>query len=350
VSAVEGALVAAPRRVLVLRFSSVGDLILTSPAIEALHRAWPDTEIIFAVREGYEGLVAHSPYVHELAVLRRGEGVLSFARRLRALGADALLDIHNTPRCRALRLLLPAPRRSVWAKRDWRDTVAVKLGLRPWRAGIWLSDRYHRAVEALVGRPLPRGRLRHWLGPDDAARGREALSAAGVDPDAPIVGMSPGAAWATKRWPVGSFAAVAREALARGHQVVISGGPDERALCQQMIDAAPGAVFVHAKLDVWGGIISHCRAFVANDSGPMHMARGLGVPTLAVFGSTDGEQFDLRGHARLASSLPCAPCHFYGRRRCPRLHFRCMRELTPEAGWGLLEPLLAPGPPVVVNG
>ena len=88
-----GALVAAPRRVLILRFSSVGDVILTSPAVEALARAWPATEIVYAIREGYQGLVEHSPYVNEVVVHRRGEGALAFARRLRATGFDALLDI-----------------------------------------------------------------------------------------------------------------------------------------------------------------------------------------------------------------------------------------------------------------
>ncbi|TMA08905.1 MAG: glycosyltransferase family 9 protein, partial [Deltaproteobacteria bacterium] len=92
-----------------------------------------------------------------------------------------------------------------------------------------------------------------------------------------------------------------------------------------------------------GGFIARCAAFASNDSGPMHMARALGVPTLAFFGSTDPSMFDFRGHEMLFAGVACAPCSFFGRRRCPRGHFRCMLDLTEDRAWGALEPLLSAG-------
>jgi ADP-heptose:LPS heptosyltransferase len=89
-----------------------------------------------------------------------------------------------------------------------------------------------------------------------------------------------------------------------------------------------------------GGVLARCTAVVANDSAPMHIARGLGVPTLAIFGSTDPGQFDFTGHALLFAGVDCAPCHFYGRRACPRGHFRCMLDLDVQRAWQALEPLL----------
>ena len=80
--------------------------------------------------------------------------------------------------------------------------------------------------------------------------------------------------------------------------------------------------------------------FVANDSGPMHLARALGVPTLALFGSTDPGMFDFTGHHVLFAGVPCSPCSFFGRRRCPRGHFRCMLDLDVDCAWAALEPLL----------
>ncbi len=338
----------APERVVVLRFSSVGDIVLTSPAIAALHTAWPQTEIVYAVREGFDGLVRHSPHVHDVIVIGRDEGVVSFARRLRALGFDALLDLHGSLRCRALRPLLPRTRRAIWTKRRWQDGLPVRLGLKRWRGGMWLADRFHLAVEELVGRKLERGRLSYWLGPDDQDRARERLEAARVCTSEPMVGLSPGAGWPTKRWPVERFGGLARELVASGRQVVVSGSPDEYPLCQQIVREAPGAVFVEAKLPIWAGMISLFDAFVANDSGPMHIARGLGIPTLAFFGSTDPEQFDFSGHAVLFGDVPCAPCHFYGRPFCPRLHFRCMKELELDAAQEAVHGLLsAPGVRVV---
>jgi heptosyltransferase-2 len=112
-----------------------------------------------------------------------------------------------------------------------------------------------------------------------------------------------------------------------------------------VVRAAPGAVDLSGKLDLraLGGFIARCAAFVANDSGPMHMARALGVPTLAFFGSTDPTMFDFHGHEVLFAAVPCAPCSFFGRRRCPRGHFRCMLDLGEERAWSALLPLLSAG-------
>ncbi len=335
----------APASVLVLRFSAVGDVVLTSPAIEALAKAWPKTRIVFAVKERLAHLVQHNPYVHEVFALREGEGPLSYVRRLRQLKVDSVLDLHNKMRSKILRALLPgAPLRAVWHKRDFRDTLPVKLALRPYRASMLFADRYHAAVEHLVGEKLPRGELRCWLGPDDRRLADDALRKAGVDLQKPLLGLSPGANWATKRWPADRFAELARRALAMGVQVAVQGSESERPLAQEIAQAAPGAVDLAGQLDLraLGGFIARCTAFAANDSGPMHMARGLGVPTLAFFGSTDPGMFEWAGHRALFAGVECAPCSFFGRRRCPRGHFRCMLDLHADAAWDALRPLLSP--------
>ncbi len=282
-----------PSSVLVLRFSAVGDVVLTAPAIDALKQAWPKTRIFYAVKERLAHLVAHNPNVSEVVALREGEGPLRYARRLRALQPSVVLDLHGKIRSIVLRALLPSVPRVVWHKRDFRDTLPVKLALRPYHSSMLFADRYHAAVEQLVGRKLPKGRLQYFLGPDDVTEADRVLRAAGLTPGAPLLGLSPGANWETKRWPAERFAGLARRA--------------------------------------------------ANDSGPMHMARALGVPTLAFFGSTDPTMFDFRGHQVLFAGVECAPCSFFGRRRCPRGHFRCMLDLTEERAWGSLRSLLTAG-------
>src|SRR5216683_991784 len=157
--------------------------------------------------------------------------------------------------------------------------------------------------------------------------------------------MSPGANWETKRWPAERFGDLASRALASGLQVVVVGSAKEARLGREIVRVAPKAVDLCGKLDLrgLGGFISRCTAFVANDSGPMHMARALGVPTLAVFGSTDPGMFDFAGHAMLFAGVECAPCSFFGRSFCPRGHFRCMLELSEERAWDELAPLLRAG-------
>ena len=141
-----------------------------------------------------------------------------------------------------MRALLPAAKRTVvWHKRDFRDTLPVKLALKPYRSSMLFCDRYHAAVEELVGRTLPHGQLRYFLGPEDRASAERVLAAAGVDLARPIVGLSPGANWKTKRWPQERFAALAARALKAGFQVVVQGSADEAPLGRSIVAAAPGA-------------------------------------------------------------------------------------------------------------
>ena len=331
--------------VLVLRFSAVGDVVLTAPAIGALRQAWPEARIVYAIKERLAHLVEHNPDVDDVIALRDGEGPLSYVRRLRAVQPTVVLDLHAKIRSRILRALLPDVPKVVWHKRDFRDTLPVKLALRPYHASMLFADRYHAAVEELVGRPLPKGKLQYVLGPEDLAVADGVLRKTGLDPSLPLVGLSPGANWATKRWPAERFAGLARRALERGLQVAVQGSAAEAQLAQTVVRGAPGAVDLSGKLDLrgLGGFIARCTAFVANDSGPMHMARALGVPTLAFFGSTDPTMFDFHGHEVLFAKVPCAPCSFFGRRRCPRGHFRCMLDLGEERAWAALLPLLSAG-------
>jgi lipopolysaccharide heptosyltransferase II len=334
-----------PDSVLVLRFSAVGDVVLTAPALEALRTAWPRTRVLVAVKERLAHLLRHNPNVDEVVELRPEEGPLRFARRLREKRPGAILDLHNKIRSKLLRWQLRGVPAVVWHKRDFRDTLPVKLALRPYHASMLFADRYHAAVEELVGARLPRGKLRYFLGPDDRDAADAVLRAHGLNPERPLLGLSPGANWETKRWPAQRFAALARRALGAGLQVAVQGSDSERALGELIAREAPGAVDLCGKLDLpaLGGFISRCGAFAANDSGPMHMARALGVPTLAIFGSTDPAMFEFGGHAMLFAGVECAPCSFFGRARCPHGHFRCMLELSEQRAWDALAPLLRAG-------
>ena len=316
----------APTSLAVLRFGAVGDVLLTAPALEALRQAWPKTRILFVVKEPLRHLVAHNPDIDEAITLRsrRGIGTL-LARRLRARGDSsrarpARQDPQSVDAGPSRRFALGDPAQAhIWL-RPW----AVKLARRPYHAAMPFADRYHAAVEEAVGRSLPRGKLRYHLGPDDQRLGDELLEAVGIDFRRPLLGLSPGAGKATKRWPAERFGALAVRALQAGLQLFVQGTEQERTLAGAIRELAPAAVDLTGRLDLatLGGVLSRCTAFVTNDSGPMHMARGLGVPTLAIFGSTDPGMFEFVGHrALVACKLPCWRfCSFFGRSRCLEGH------------------------------
>jgi heptosyltransferase-2 len=158
--------------------------------------------------------------------------------------------------------------------------------------------------------------------------------------------------WATKRWPLQRFAQLAERLGARGMQIILTGTPSEQPLAQAVLQRVPTALNLTGKLALGelGGVIDACDVFVANDSGPMHIARALGVPTLAFFGSTDARQFDGRGHSLIRSERDCAPCSFHGYPSCPRGHLGCLRDFDVDFAYAQVEALLGKKPVAWVYG
>ncbi|MCR9141486.1 MAG: glycosyltransferase family 9 protein [bacterium] len=340
----------AGQTVLVLRFSAVGDVLLTTPALDALKTAWPEARIVYGTKEFIGDMIRHHPAVDEVIGLQKGEGVRDYTRRLKTTGFTVCLDLHDKLRSRMIHMLSLNRPITRWSNRSSLDNAAIWLGLRgrnSYKAPAPTADLFHRAVEKLIGRELPRGRMRYYPGPDDRERARTLLTEAGVDLSKPVIGLAGGANWATKRWPAEYFHELAGRITGAGYQLALNGGPGERELSASIkgsgSDGGRANIFdfTGATLAEMGGIIQHCAAFIANDSGPMHMARALAVPTLGIFGSTDPGMFEYeqQGLAYL-EDLECSPCSFYGRKICPKDHFRCMRDLTPDLVWEELQPLL----------
>jgi len=326
---------------LVLRFSAVGDVLLTAGVLTALKRAWPNTRIVYVTKLGLVPLVADHPAVDAVVGLAPGESLGAFRARLKHQAPDAVLDLHDKLRSQWLRLTVGAARKAVWHKRPFWAGLCARLGLSRYRATSLIAERYHDAVEQLVGAKVEPGPLSYH--PNEASRGRVAalLAEFKLDSSTPVIGMAPGSMWETKRWPPEHFAALARFARAQGYQVLLSGSQPEAVVTRAVAEAS-GAIDLAGRVSLadLGAFIERCRAFVANDSGPMHLARALGVPTLALFGSTDPGQFDFKGHALLYANLECSPCSLYGRRTCPKGHFRCMRELDDGRAQQALQRLL----------
>ena len=342
-----------PRRVLVLRFSSLGDIVLTSAAIASLKGAFPQTEIVFAVKAAFADLLRSNPNVAQVVTMDPGEGALAMARKLSAVNADAMLDLHRNNRTKLLGLLVRGPRRRVtWSKRPFIDNIAVRLRLRPYRAAMTIAERYHLAAEELAEQTLPRGEMRLWVSAAHQAEADAALAAAGVDAARPIATLSPGGTAFTKLWPIERFAELAKKIAAAGAQVVVTGSKGEGALASAIVAAVPSATDLTGKfgIGVLAGVITRSAVFAGNDSGPMHMARALRVPSLAIFGSTDPRQFEFAGHAVMFAGVPCSPCSFFGRSSCPEKHFRCMLDLDVDRAWAMLSPLLGGRRALPVHG
>jgi heptosyltransferase-2 len=188
------------------------------------------------------------------------------------------------------------------------------------------------------------------VGDDEVVRGRELLTASGLDEARPIACLAPGSNWVTKRWFADGFGGIGRRMLAMGISVVVVGTAREADLCGTVASlAGTGAVSLAGRLSVreLAAVLERCLVTVANDSGPAHLAAAVGSPVVAVFGPTSpasglvpiGEEVRIVEHP----DLDCRPCSRHGPRVCPLGHFRCMREVGVDDVWAAVEPVLSGG-------
>src|SRR3989449_639768 len=184
------------------------------------------------------------------------------------------------------------------------------------------------------------------LGPGATDRAAQWLAERGLA-GARLAALAPGAAHATKRWPVAHWGALAERLGAAGYRPVIVGGPEDRGLAQQLVAEGGGAVASAAgefSLQETGALLARARVVVSGDTGGMHMATGVGTPVVALFGPTVGQFgfFPYRARAAvLERALDCRPCSATGTAACPLGHHRCLADITPEDVAAAVERLVA---------
>lgn len=325
------------RRILLIRFSSLGDVLLITPLVNLLHCACPKAEIDVLTKTEYRDLLRSHPAITRLHTFASGQPLRHALSVLRSNTYDLALDLHCTPRSQLILRMLRGHRKLTYNKRVFRRALLVRLG--------WNTLRNSSAVPELYAAPLRRLGLEGQLGPPTmhldcaSAKVAEDLVARSLpeDFDGPLLAVAPGARWTTKRWPVQRFAAVARElARERGAAVVVLGDPGDALLASALCDCLDVPVInVAGTLPLMhsAALLSRCRLLIGNDSGLMHMATALRVPVVAIFGPTVQEFgfYPFKARAEVVSvPLPCRPCSTKGSMRCPRGHHACMEDISSD--------------------
>jgi len=316
-------------RILCVRFSSIGDILLTTPLVRALKRRHPDAELFFVTKRAMAPLVADNPHLSKVVTLEPGESITDLARRVRALAPTHGLDLHGSLRSAALRLLVRC-RWSGYSKRKLARTALIATKIDLYGKHVPVPERYFEAARAFDVRPdgeppefllsaAARERAVRWL----AERGLDAR---------PFAALAPGAAHATKRWPIKHWQALAERLQRAGYGLVGVGGSEDRELARQIGPAVVNAAGEFT-LQETGACLARAAVLVSGDTGVMHMATGVGTPVVALFGPTV-EAFGFFPYTTravvLERDLSCRPCSATGTERCPLGHHRCLEDLLPD--------------------
>jgi lipopolysaccharide heptosyltransferase II len=326
--------------VLLVRFSSIGDVLLTTPLVRCLRARHPNARLVFVTKQGMAPLVADNPHLSDIVTLAPGESLGALARRLTALAPTRGLDLHGSLRSAALRLRVPCPWRG-YSKRKLARGVLIATKIDLYRHRVPVAERYFAAAHGLDVRP-DGGPPEFFLGAAARARVAGWLTDRHLD-SAPLAVLAPGAAHATKRWPGERWLRLAEHLRTRGYGLAVVGGAEDRTAAAPLAPLAASAAGEFG-LQETGALLARARVLVSGDTGVMHMATGVGTPVVALFGPTV-EQFGFfpyRGRATvLQRVLDCRPCSAMGGPRCPMGHHHCLTTIGPDDVAAAVEHLVA---------
>jgi ADP-heptose:LPS heptosyltransferase len=356
-----------PKKILALKFRSLGDTVLMTAPLLELHRAWPQAQIQVAVLTPWAPLLQGLPGIEKIWTFERhphaasrAKAVARLAYGLRQENFDCAVNFHASPSSATVAFASGASLRSIHfhghRDKNRHSTVEVpgKGVLKP------VIERDLDTVRAL-GIQVPTGQLPQvFLSDAEKDQAKAWLKARDLS-GTPLLGLGLGASRPTKLWDMERFAEVAvRWVRERGGQVLAVAGPTEGALAQAFSQAAiqriqeletssdaraklRAAITTETTLGIraLASVLTQCQAFCGNDSGPRHLAVAVGTPTVTIFGPEDPFEWHpypqdrhprlfVEGLACRKDADPGMPA-WCGLNRCEIEKHRCMTGITPGA-------------------
>lgn len=325
------------RNVVYVRLDHIGDVLMATPAVEALARACPSAQISVLVKPSCAPLFENNPFVSRVieyvpawqarpTLGERADGS-PVIERLRA----SAFDVAFFPRGDLREIFL-----------GWRAGIPHRIGIAERGGGALLTktvplERNRHEIEKNLaatdffthGTQVER-REKIYLTGDEIAAARGVLERDGIDPDRPFVVLHPGAAGEHKKYPLSHFAEVAKRL---SHTMQVLWTPEPGAARPDGVGIGGARVLSEvASLRRLAAIFSLSRAVIANDSGPMHLAIAADTPVAAIFGPTDPlitGPTDVQKNLVLRAGPDCAPCWYPGT-PITCADTRCMRDLSPQ--------------------
>ncbi len=310
-------------RILIIRLSSLGDVLLTTPVIRAIKKEFPGASIDFLVREEYVDAVKFNPNINVVYALSRSEKSKFLIKVLNGNRYNFIVDLQNNIRSR---LIVSSLNRTTYSykKPTWDKYLLVRFKINRYKEIKSITERYCESIPGLKLDKL----------------GLELHTPQNISSDLPseknYLGLCPGSKHFTKRWPSEYFIELGNELISKGYEILIFGGKDDKEICELITSQINGSINLSNDNDLikTANEIKNCKLVICNDSGLMHVAAAAGVPVITIFGSSVREfGFSPYGVPNLIlenKSLSCRPCSHIGRSNCPKKHFKCMKEITPQ--------------------
>lgn len=316
-------------RVLIIRLSSIGDVILTTPVLKEFKKKYPNSVIDFIVLDKFKESIEGSPYIDNLILFNKNKykgfkGIKDFVSTIKENNYDLVFDLHSKMRSVGICFLLGA-KTYRYKKRPLWKTILVKLKLIRYKADNTIIKNYFGAFKDMDIT---------YKG-EDLTFTYEESDLKNVEKYDNFIALAPGASKETKKWTVQGFGNLAKLIADKyGKKVILVGGDGDKEKCGKINEISGGAcINLAGKLSLKesGALLSKADYLVTNDSGPFHIARGVKTKSFVIFGPTDPGMFEYDEYGTLIyRNEVCSPCSLHGDKECPKKHFNCMKKLRAE--------------------
>ncbi len=323
--------------ILVIKLSSVGDVVLVTPSLRALREKFPHAKIHCLVGQGAWRVLKRCPYLDGLLIYdpqkkdQGGMRFIRFASELRKYQFDMVVDFQNNRKSHLLGFLTLAKQRLGY-DRKWGGLLTQRV--KDESAALPPVEHQFAVLKLLdINRPLDLT-LELWPTEKDEEYAQRLLAGEWLTKDSHIVGINIAASgkWVTKNWPLSHMARLCDLLGRHNIRVIITGMAPDQYKAQQLsrMTKSKPADFV-GKTDILqlAVLIRYCKVYITVDSAPMHVAAAMKTPFLAFFGPTDPSRHlpPAAHYVVMSQKLECAPCYSS---RCRILTHACMNQITPE--------------------
>ena len=312
------------QRILIIRFSSIGDIVLTTPVVRVLRTKYPHADIRFVTKMQYAELVEPNPHLNGVFLLR--DGLKELSAKLRSFNPDLVVDLHHNLRTRMLKMMVGG-RWLSFNKLNVEKWLMVNLKVNR-LPNVHIVHRYLQTLKP--------------LGIEDDGKGLEFFfvpSSTERDPELPkgfsqaFVALVIGAKFKTKQLPLAKLVQLCNEL---NRPIVLIGGKEDIALANQVVKQTSAQIHnacgIHSMAQsAW--LIKQAQAVITHDTGMMHIAAAFNQKIVSVWGNTVPEfgmyPYLPEGEAAYSAQvngLDCRPCSKIGFNACPKGHFNCMNK------------------------
>lgn len=328
------------KKILVIRFSSLGDVMLTLPLITALRNEFPKANIDYLTKEKYAEVLKFNPNLNSIIEADDYldfKGLKQLKTQLKQSSYDLVIDAHNNLRTFYLKLFLTA-QKLTFKKYSVRKFLFVRFKLNLMKKLPTIAQRYINILSPLLSRHEENFDLLPEICADDTSKQKAGniLGALNIPAGRKLICICPASMHFTKTYPVENYIELIEKFDRDKFAFILAGKGNDKKSIEKIVSSFKDNVYdLCDKLNIpeLTVVMKRCDLVICGDTGPMHIAEGLDKPLIVLAGSSVKEfGFYPQGINSVVlenNNLNCRPCSHIGRDYCPKGHFKCMNEISP---------------------